>query len=471
MIDTYRPVELFVTYENELEKIDSLTNELLHKYLYAFDENNQLSRKLVSFQANKDKPQYRWYKFKEAFSEEMVKLFLSNFKIEGKILDPFAGSGTSLFTAAASGLHADGIELLPLAQKIIDARITATYDLQKNQIEEIVNWSTKKEWEIYIPQKKLPTLRISTNAYPIKTVIQIEAYLELISQFPNSQKEILFFALLCVLEDVSYTRKDGQYLRWDSRAKRNSNAKKEFQKKTILEFSDAIIQKINQISFDLLQGINQNKEELGLIRLFKGSNLEILPTIASNAYDCIITSPPYCNRYDYTRTYALELALMGLSDVEVIELRQQMLSSTVENRKKELTKINSAWENVISITENQELLQAILEYLHSLRVLGKINNSGIPRMVQGYFEEMTCIITECYRVLKPGKAMIVVNDNVRYEGLSIPVDLILSDIANKIGFSIEKIFVLQDKKGNSSQQMGKHGKDNLRKCVYVWRKP
>jgi len=63
-----------------------------------------------------------------------------------------------------------------------------------------------------------------------------------------------------------------------------------------------------------------------------------------------------------------------------------------------------------------------------------------------------------------------VNDNVRYAGASISVDLILSDLAEKLGFFVETILVLPNGKGNSSQQMGAHGRKPLRKCIYVWRK-
>ena len=91
-------------------------------------------------------------------------------------------------------------------------------------------------------------------------------------------------------------------------------------------------------------------------------------------------------------------------------------------------------------------------------------------MVRGYFYEMACVIAECARVLKPGARLFMVNDNVRYAGASISVDVILSDIAEKLGFSVELILVLPDGKGNSSQQMGEHGRESLRKCVYVWRK-
>jgi hypothetical protein len=91
-------------------------------------------------------------------------------------------------------------------------------------------------------------------------------------------------------------------------------------------------------------------------------------------------------------------------------------------------------------------------------------------MVKGYFYEMAYIIFECHRVLRPNGLIFMVNDNVRYAGASISVDLILSSIAEGLGFAIEGILVVPQGKGNSSQQMGQYGRDALRKCVYVWRK-
>ncbi len=48
----------------------------------------------------------------------------------------------------------------------------------------------------------------------------------------------------------------------------------------------------------------------------------------------VITSPPYANRYDYTRTYALELAWLGYDEHRFKTLRQTLLSATVENHSK-----------------------------------------------------------------------------------------------------------------------------------------
>ena len=62
----------------------------------------------------------------------------------------------------------------------------------------------------------------------------------------------------------------------------------------------------------------------------------------------------------------------------------------------------------------------------------------------------------------------MVNDNVRYHGEEVPVDLILSDFAESAGFRCDRIDVLPRGKGNASQQMGRFGRKEIRKCVYWW---
>jgi hypothetical protein len=89
-------------------------------------------------------------------------------------------------------------------------------------------------------------------------------------------------------------------------------------------------------------------------------------------------------------------------------------------------------------------------------------------MVRNYFLEMAVVIVELSRIVRSGGRVVVVNDNVQYAGEEVPVDLILSDIASHFGFRTEVIWTLGRGKGNSSQQMGSHGRNELRKCAYVW---
>ena len=70
-------------------------------------------------------------------------------------------------------------------------------------------------------------------------------------------KAVLLFALLCILESISYTRKDGQYLRWDYRSGRRQGEKK-FDKGVILSFDKAITNKLHEIITDL-RGVDSTR--------------------------------------------------------------------------------------------------------------------------------------------------------------------------------------------------------------------
>lgn len=460
----------------DLGEIERLDSELERYFKFKFFVQPSLTRSLVSFQANKNRPVYRWYKYKEGFSASLVEHFFQKYQISnGKILDPFAGSGTALFTASAMGLDADGIELLPIGQQIISTKRLLEDEFSAEDFDAMEKWAKTSFWKESQDRITLNELRITAGAYSEETKDQIEKYLAAVKNENERVQAVLFFALLCVLEIISYTRKDGQYLRWDYRSGRKQG-KKLFDKGEIVGFEKAIAEKIGEIMTDLRpttpiqKNLFEQNVEPGNIHLFDGSSLDVMPKLPSDEYDAIITSPPYCNRYDYTRTYALELALLGIDEKGLIDLRQTMLSCTVENRAKDLLKINPKWANALAAADSQELLQAILKYLELQKAQGLLNNNGIPRMVRGYFYEMACIIAECARVMKSNAALIMVNDNVRYAGASISVDMILSSIAEQLGFHVENILVLPSGKGNSSQQMGEHGRDELRKCIYVWRK-
>jgi hypothetical protein len=64
-----------------------------------------------------------------------------------------------------------------------------------------------------------------------------------------------------------------------------------------------------------------------------------------------------------------------------------------------------------------------------------------------------------------------VNDNVRYAGEVIPVDMLSTSLAEQVGFEPVKVYVLPQRKGNSSQQMKRYGRAAMRKSITVWRKP
>lgn len=466
-------------FQTEREKLfDRLADRLETAY--------NLNRKVVSFQANKDEPIYRWFKYKEGFSSTLVKYFLSEYAPKaGKVLDPFAGAGTTLFAGQELGWDSYGIELLPVGAFVMQTRQA----LNEIDVEQLRNVS-KKIWTEIAKLKDYKThinhISITKDAFSDDTEEHLNKYLTYASKIKNEHiQTILKFAAFTVLEEISFTRKDGQYLRWDYRSKRDLSGKP-FDKGKILTFEEAVKSKLNQIIQDLspnqttslFEQFDSTKIDKKPVKIIEGSCLEQLPKLKSDFFDFVITSPPYCNRYDYTRTYALELVYLGYDNDKVRSLRQSMLSCTVENKEKIeyleqfYASINQseAFEKIIDAYNNSSAMTEVNFILDELNKFGKLNNNNIARMVKNYFLELCFVIYEMARVTKSGGYCVMVNDNVRYGGEEIPVDLILSEFAENFDFNINKIFVLPKGKGNSSQQMGNYGRTEVRKCVYLWQK-
>ena len=208
------------------------------------------------------------------------------------------------------------------------------------------------------------------------------------------------------------------------------------------------------------------------VRYITGSSLELLRDLPEAGFDMVITSPPYANRYDYSRTYALELAWLGYEQDDFLALRQSMLSATVENRSKRewLKEIygndSGLLKDAFQMYDEQEAIHEALTILR--RHIDELGNRHVIRLIEGYFLEMAVIVAELGRVLRPSGVVIMVNDNVQYHGEEIPVDMILSDFAEQSGFRCERIWTLPRGKGNSSQQMRRFGRREIRKCVYQW---
>ncbi|MEZ4524995.1 MAG: DNA methyltransferase [Desulfobacterales bacterium] len=155
--------------ERYLKTIATADKEAYNRFESVIKTDNNINRQIVSFQANKSLSAYRWYKYKEAFSCELVKYLLSEYHIpKGIVFDPFAGSGTALFAASEMSYDSEGIELLPLGQQIVKSRITADR-LEQNEISRIVFWKTTILGKnANFSEEKINSLRITAGAYPGK---------------------------------------------------------------------------------------------------------------------------------------------------------------------------------------------------------------------------------------------------------------------------------------------------------------
>ncbi len=427
--------------------------------------DSHLTRKIVSYQDNKTRPGFRWFRYKEGFSAQLVERLLQT--ADGKnVLDPFSGLGTTVLTACKMGRKATGIDIMPVGNIAAEAISLVSNGLGADDIK----GAAKTILNNNDGQISFPHVPITKMAFPPNTEKALARARHAIETIKNTEaKKLMNFVCMSILEELSYTRKDGQFLRWDPRSGRNVAEK--LNKGKLPTFREAFTKKIKEVLTDA----PTLKSEYGDSRpsIITSSSLEALRQIKSNSIHTVITSPPYANRYDYTRTYALELAWLGYDKNSMSSLRQSLLTATVENRPKtellaDIYGRSKILEYAHSLVDENAPLQNTLRQLRLHE--NELNNPNIIRLVENYFAEMAVIVTELGRIVKHGGNVFMVNDNVRYHGVDVPVDIILSGFAVRSGFECHSITTLQRGKGNSSQQMGKFGRAEMRKCVYRWRR-
>jgi site-specific DNA-methyltransferase (cytosine-N4-specific) len=398
------------------------------------------ARRLVTYVPNKPLPVYNWFKFKEGFSRQLVAELVAEFGLTKRdfVFDPFAGCGTTLLTCKELGIRAAGIDVLPTSAFVAKVKLFdwANLDELLRAVQRLMNVP------FHQPSISWPNVRIINLAFTPDVQTQILFFREEIDKFQPPIRDFLMLGLLSILEAVSRTSKDGQFLR--------------LVEKSIPPVRDAL----RAILTSMISDLSQQQQTL-----FKDGKVRVTMSTGdardedwankfSDRVAAIITSPPYLNRYDYSRTYALELCLLTVrSHREMVDIRHSLLRSHVESREHIGKQIN---------------LPALDEVLTQLAAKD-LNNNRLPVMVQGYFEDMNLVIKNMATALKPGGRVALVVANAQFAGENVPVDLMLSELAEEHGLSTEDIWVTRFK-GNSSQQMAIYGRRPVRESIVFWKK-
>lgn len=463
------------------------------KYWGITEITDKFNRQSVSYQLSKKDRLHRWLKYKEGFSSELVRILFKEFGLSAgnNVLDPFMGSGTTALVAQMEEINSVGFDILPMSKISILAK-SAVYDYDLDELSSLVAdveaLNTPHNYT-----KVTPYISTTKDGYPEQTAKDLAFYEEYFtkSNYSKETKVLLRLCILNTLENISYSKKDGQYLRWDCRCpkiikaseERREKGKKPFvvilNKGELPSLKKALLNELMNVIEDIKYIQSTMRPAKTQCNFIEGSALFEIASIEANSINGVVTSPPYCNRYDYTRTYAMELAYLGMSDADVKKMRQDLLSCTVESKSKlEILKEHYSsigreqdFVKIYSIIKTNPVLNEILDALNHRHKSGEVNNKGIIPMVEGYFTELTFLFAELYRVCTSGARVAFVNDNVRYAGEVIPVDYLTTMLAESLGFVPEVIYTLKQQKGNSSQQMKKYGKVNLRKSITIWRKP
>lgn len=150
--------------------------------------------------------------------------------------------------------------------------------------------------------------------------------------------------------------------------------------------------------------------------------------------DAVITSPPYPNEKDYTRTTRLETVLLGFikNKKDLRNLKQQLIRSNTRGVYK--GDDDDKW-----ITNHEEI-HRIAESIERRRIsLGK--TSGFerlyPKVTRLYFGGMAKHLASLRKVLKPGALLAyVVGDQASYLRVMIRTGELLADIARSLGYEL-----------------------------------
>jgi len=406
-------------------------------------------RQLVTYVPNKTVPVHRWFSYKEGFSAALVDAFLRKFGTQpgkARVFDPFVGCGTTVIAAKQAGYGAWGIDILPVAIFVAGVKLRSAEDYDLLQLKagmERLLASSYHEPSISAPQD-VRIIELAFSEDVLNEILFLKE--EVLKEQGELVREFLLLGLLSILEKVSYTSKDGQFLRLKP-------------EKNIPPVRATLARQLRLMYRDLTTiGYQMRLFEKPAKYIVPSSRIYVLLadardfTSAIDDYaDVIITSPPYLNRYDYSRIYGLELCLAFVEDFAGLKaIRYSLLRSHIESRPAPTDEVSHP---------------ALLEVLSSLAGK-KLNNPRIPVMIKGYFEDMNFVLKELYKVCRPGAKIALVVGNVRFEGELIPVDLLLSELASDVGFSIDEVIITRYK-GNSSQQMGKYGRVPVRESVVL----
>lgn len=238
---------------------------------------------LVTFSPNRFEPIHDWFYFKEGYAKKLVEWIVKEYKISGKVFDPFCGSGTTLLAAKQLGIESIGCDVSPLAVLASRAK-TRNYDI------EALKAKLKEFGEM-----KVPAGQITPRDERLRKIISRENWEEMhflkkkIEEIEDERaRKFFYLALVDSFGAVAQVVKVGGSLR---RAKKKVPPMKKFFEKKCAR---------------MMRDLQREK---------KGPEPEVREADArvfapeENSIDAVITSPPYLNKIEYTTVYKLELIL------------------------------------------------------------------------------------------------------------------------------------------------------------------
>jgi len=400
-------------------------------------------RTLISPSVDRNRPIYNWHAFKHSYSRELVERLVDEFELSGGswVLDPFCGGGTTNLACKELGINSRGFDILPFSVFLTNVK-TRTYDPARLK-RYLKNFSERKrQTKLSLEDAHMPDIEIVRKAFNGSVKQELLYLKRTINEIKDPySRDFYMLGLLSILESVSNTSKAGGFLR--------------IEKKDV--FRKEVRPKFLATVEEMIENVEEFNKELKYKNVKVNADIGDSRTLGCRRrFDAIITSPPYPNRHDYTRIYSLELIMGFVKDNdELKKIRYNTLRSHVEARKQ------------FKPGEYKE--PSIIEGLITKIKNAGLNNSAVPKMLKGYFEDMYLSLLQMQKSLKKGGKIGLVVSNVRFGGVNVSVDEILAGIGEQVGLSTDSIITARYR-GNSAQQMGRYERIPSRESIVVWNK-
>lgn len=415
-----------------------------------------------------DQPVHDWYRFVLSFPPHLVNDYIRKFHLQSNqtLLDPFCGTGTTLVEAKMLGIPSVGIEANPMAhfasQVKLDWNISPQGFLQHADF--VANRAIKKLESIGIEDEPIFNINLSKKLELRRLGAEQNKLLLKDSISPLPLHKVL------ILLDTLRQHQDEKYHRH-----------------AFLALAKALVFSISNLRFGPEVGVGKLKSDAPVISIWltevkkmatalerlnfsKGpfsevhlaDSRQLTHILKPNSIDAVITSPPYPNEKDYTRTTRLESVLLGFinNSTELKALKHNLVRSNTRT----VYKADADDDWVAHHPEVQRIAAAI----EQRRIeLGK--TSGFERLyakvTKLYFGGMSRHLAELRDKLKPGAQLAyVVGDQASYLRVMIRTGQLLADIAQSLGYEVVGIDLFRTRLATAT-------KEQLREEVVLLRWP
>jgi len=389
---------------------------------------------------NGDAPVHRWFHLKEAYSSHFVRYLLMEIGLAGfpeiRVLDPFAGSGTtaiSIADAVVAGELDDpvvyGIECNPFLHLLASTKL-ASLQSPPRQFEcfalSLVSRALASRSEPP-PPPGLSTFHRSDyfDRADIHQLMRLRGAIH-DAEACGADPVLVALGKVClgsIVEAVGNLRRDGRTLRFVFKQSRPAPM-------------TAFLRKAEQIEADL----PRRSVRIGG-RVLAGDG-RLCSRIGRNyrPFDLIVFSPPYPNNIDYTEVYKLENWLLGfIADKE--GFTEERLKTVYSHPS--ILRPDPLPSPLLSREENS--LIARIAYPLEAAVPDDRYRCGRIRMIKGYIHDMYLTMrSAAARLSARGWVVYVVGNSVHGRSPNefvIAADILVAELAAAAGLAVERIAV------------------------------